>query len=77
MLGMGFERLEPCDGKLSSTVLMGVLRSNTGCLPGSLGFKFVPQPDTSMFIPLYVKGVKPHSNAISSLNTSGSKYILQ
>jgi len=33
MLGMGFERLEPCAEKLASTVLMGVLRSNTRCLP--------------------------------------------
>jgi hypothetical protein len=31
---MGFERLEPCVGKLASTVLMGGPRSNTGCLPG-------------------------------------------
>ena len=34
MLSMGLERLEPCVGKLASTVLMGVPRSNTGCLTG-------------------------------------------
>jgi len=38
MLSMGFERLEPCVGKLASTVLMGVPRSNTGCLPGEDAF---------------------------------------
>ena len=51
-----FEGLEPCVGKLTSTVLMGLGRRNESWLPGELLINFVTVDKPKMLLRLEPKG---------------------